>query len=81
MRFHPDVAIREEPFGALAYHYGNRKLLFLRDEQLLATLRSIDNGMEVELALTTHAGTRAASVRAAIDQLVRSEVLIDDTTE
>jgi len=27
---HPQVALRPEPFGALAYHYGNRKLVFLK---------------------------------------------------
>ncbi len=31
---HPDVALRPEPFGALAYHYGRRSLTFLRSEQL-----------------------------------------------
>ena len=26
----PQVAIRPEPFGALCYHYGNRRLTFLK---------------------------------------------------
>ena len=26
---HPQVALRDESFGALAYHYGTRRLLFL----------------------------------------------------
>jgi len=26
---HPQVALRPEPFGALAYHYGNRRLTFV----------------------------------------------------
>ena len=26
----PQVALRPEPFGALAYHYGNRRLIFLK---------------------------------------------------
>ena len=26
----PQVALRPEPFGALAYHYGNRRLVFLK---------------------------------------------------
>ena len=29
-RLHPRVALRPEPFGALAYHYGNRRLIFLK---------------------------------------------------
>jgi putative mycofactocin binding protein MftB len=32
---HPDVALRPEPFGALAYHYGNRRLTFLRSSELV----------------------------------------------
>ncbi|HXY44061.1 MAG TPA: mycofactocin biosynthesis chaperone MftB, partial [Acidimicrobiales bacterium] len=32
---HPDVALRSEPFGALAYHYGNRRLTFLRSPELV----------------------------------------------
>jgi putative mycofactocin binding protein MftB len=32
---HPDVALRPEPFGALAYHYGNRRLTFLRSPELV----------------------------------------------
>jgi putative mycofactocin binding protein MftB len=27
---HPQVALRPEPFGALAYHYDNRRLVFLK---------------------------------------------------
>jgi mycofactocin biosynthesis protein MftB len=30
LMLHPQVALRPEPFGALAYHYGNRKLVFLK---------------------------------------------------
>ncbi|MCY7299756.1 MAG: mycofactocin biosynthesis chaperone MftB, partial [Ilumatobacteraceae bacterium] len=29
LALHPQVALRPEPFGALAYHYGNRRLVFL----------------------------------------------------
>lgn len=34
-RLHQRVALRPEPFGALAYHYGNRKLNFLRSHDLV----------------------------------------------
>ena len=36
---HPDVALRPEPFGALAYHYGNRRLTFLRSHELVDLVR------------------------------------------
>ena len=32
----PRVALRPEPFGALAYHYGTRRLVFVKDRQLAA---------------------------------------------
>ena len=27
----PEVSVRPEPFGALLYHFGNRRLTFLKD--------------------------------------------------
>ena len=33
---HPQVALRPEPFGALAYHYGNRRLVFLKHPDVVA---------------------------------------------
>lgn len=38
---HPQVALRHEPFGALAYHYGNRRLSFLRSSELVGVLQSL----------------------------------------
>lgn len=35
LRLHPSVAVRPEPFGALAYHYDTRRLVFLRHPQLV----------------------------------------------
>ncbi|MCE0539310.1 mycofactocin biosynthesis chaperone MftB [Kineosporia rhizophila] len=32
---HPSVSVRPEPFGALMYHFGNRRLSFLKTRQLL----------------------------------------------
>jgi putative mycofactocin binding protein MftB len=34
-RLHPQVAVRPEPFGALLYHFGTRRLSFLKDRTLL----------------------------------------------
>ena len=35
-RLSPQVSVRPEPFGALLYHFGTRKLSFLKDRTLLA---------------------------------------------
>jgi mycofactocin biosynthesis protein MftB len=41
-RLHPLVALRPERFGALAYHFGNRRLSFLKNVTLLGVVRSLD---------------------------------------
>jgi mycofactocin biosynthesis protein MftB len=38
----PNVALRPEPFGALAYHFGNRRLTFLKRPELVAVVRGLD---------------------------------------
>jgi putative mycofactocin binding protein MftB len=35
------VAVRPEPFGALLYHFGTRRLSFLKDPALLAVVRGL----------------------------------------
>jgi putative mycofactocin binding protein MftB len=42
LELHPQVALRPEPFGALAYHYGNRRLVFLRHPDIVTVVRSLD---------------------------------------
>jgi putative mycofactocin binding protein MftB len=37
----PSVALRPEPFGALAYHFGNRRLTFLKRPELVAVVRGL----------------------------------------
>ena len=36
------VALRPEPFGALAYHFGNRRLTFLKTRKLLEVVESLE---------------------------------------
>ncbi len=38
LELHPQVALRPEPFGALAYHYGNRRLIFLKHPDVVAVV-------------------------------------------
>mgnify|MGYP002628166201 FL=1 len=42
LMLHPQVALRPEPFGALAYHYGNRKLVFLKHPDVVRLVRALD---------------------------------------
>ena len=41
-RVHPQVALRDESFGALAYHYGTRRLLFLKSPTLVELVSALD---------------------------------------
>ena len=47
----PSVALRPEPFGALAYHFGNRKLTFLKRPELVAVVRDLAEHPDVRSAL------------------------------
>ncbi|MFF4113117.1 mycofactocin biosynthesis chaperone MftB [Streptomyces sp. NPDC001714] len=38
---HPQVSVRPEPFGGLLYHFGTRKLSFLKDRRLLAVVQAL----------------------------------------
>ncbi|MCC9196863.1 mycofactocin biosynthesis chaperone MftB [Arthrobacter sp. zg-Y820] len=40
-QLHPQVSVRPEPFGALLYHFGTRRLSFLKDRTLLALVRQL----------------------------------------
>ncbi len=42
-RLHSRVALRPEPFGALAYHYGNRRLHFLRSPDLVRLVQALED--------------------------------------
>ena len=37
----PHVAIRPEPFGALCYHYGNRRLTFLKSRDMVRVVEAL----------------------------------------
>jgi len=50
-RLSPMVALRPEPFGALAYHFGNRKLTFLKRAELVAVVQGLDEQPDVRSAL------------------------------
>ncbi len=38
---HPKVALRPEPFGALAYHYDTRRLVFLKHPDMVRVVQSL----------------------------------------
>jgi putative mycofactocin binding protein MftB len=42
-RIAPQVAVRPEPFGALVYHFGTRRLTFLKSRRLLDVVNSLEH--------------------------------------
>jgi mycofactocin biosynthesis protein MftB len=57
------VAIRPEPFGALLYHFGTRRLSFLKNTTVLAVVRSLADHPCARSACTA-AGVGAAALPA-----------------
>ncbi|WP_148573787.1 mycofactocin biosynthesis chaperone MftB [Nocardioides caldifontis] len=47
----PSVELRPEPFGALAYHFGNRKLTFLKRPELVVVVQGLADQPDVRSAL------------------------------
>ena len=76
-RLNPAVAVRPEPFGALIYHFGNRRLSFLKTRQLVTVVRLLANHDSAAGALDA-AGVPAGQwprYAAALTALADSEVI------
>jgi putative mycofactocin binding protein MftB len=50
-RLHPQVALRPESFGALLYHFGTRKLSFLKNRTVVAVVQSLPDHLNARSAL------------------------------
>ncbi|RVW01383.1 mycofactocin biosynthesis chaperone MftB [Rhodococcus xishaensis] len=53
-KLHPQVALRPEPFGALLYHFGTRKLSFLKNRTIVEIVESLPDHPDVRAALDAH---------------------------
>ena len=76
-RLNPAVALRPEPFGALIYHFGNRRLSFLKTRQLVTVVRLLASHDSAAGALDA-AGVPASQrprYAAALAALADSEVI------
>ena len=56
---HDQVEIRPERFGALLYHFGTRRLSFIKSRQLLSVLEALEGSLNAEHALTQAGVTEA----------------------
>ncbi|MCV7041425.1 mycofactocin biosynthesis chaperone MftB [Mycolicibacterium moriokaense] len=64
-RLHHQVAVRPEPFGALLYHFGTRKLSFLKNRTIVEVVKS----------LADHPDVRSACRAAGVDDAQQAPYL------
>lgn len=71
------VALRPEPFGALVYHFGNRKLSFLKSTTLVAVVQALADHPSAAATLTACGVTEAQrpAYAKALADLARSQMI------
>jgi putative mycofactocin binding protein MftB len=77
----PNVSVRPERFGALLYHFGTRRLSFLKDPRLLAVIESLADSPTARAACD-QAGVEAAALPAfekALARLAETDMLRERT--
>jgi mycofactocin biosynthesis protein MftB len=80
-RLHPQVSVRPERFGALLYHFGTRRLSFLKAPELLAVVTALGSQPSARAACA-QAGVGAAelpSYAKALGTLADSRMICERT--
>lgn len=78
---HEQVSVRPERLGALVYHFGTRRLAFLKDPKLVAVVRSLAEHDDAKSACMC-AGVPEAELpkyRAALSTLAGSQLIRERT--
>ena len=73
----PQVSVRPEPFGALLYHFGTRRLSFLKDPRLLSLVQALGEAPTAREACNS-AGVGAGEMAAyerALARLAQTDML------
>jgi putative mycofactocin binding protein MftB len=82
-RLHEQVSVRPESFGALLYHFGTRRLSFLKDPALHAVVKSLGDHESARAACVS-AGIAEPDLpryRAALMTLADSQMIQERSTE
>jgi putative mycofactocin binding protein MftB len=76
-RLHDSVQVRPERFGALLYHFGTRRLSFLKSVELLAVLQKLASSPTARDALDAAgiAPSELASYERALATLAASQMI------
>jgi len=81
LELHPRVALRSEPFGALAYHYDSRRLVLLKHPDIVRVVDCLADHPDTATALDACGidRSRHPSFRRALQSLLDSEMIRDRT--
>ena len=73
----PQVSVRPEAFGALLYHFGTRRLSFLKDRRLLDVVQHLGDAPTARDACLDAgvAPDELAAFATAIDRLAATDML------
>jgi len=76
-QLHPQVSVRPERFGALLYHFGTRRLSFLKSPALLTVVRELGDAPSAREACRRAGLTEAElpAYAAALQTLARSQMI------
>ena len=76
------VALRPEPFGALVYHFGNRKLSFLKSKTLVRVVETLADHPSAVATLVACSvpGPQHAAYLKALADLARSQMIEERTS-
>ena len=82
LELHPKVALRPEPFGALAYHYDTRRLVFLKHPEVVRVVEALADHPSVAATLEACdiSPERWNSFDRALTSLYESEMLHERPT-
>jgi putative mycofactocin binding protein MftB len=75
LALHPQVSVRPEPFGALLYHFGTRRLSFLKDRRLLEVVQRLDGTVSLDEALVDIPSAEQKAFRSALATLEKTGML------
>ena len=75
-RLNPQVALRDAAFGALAYHYGNRRLVFLKAPALVTVVETLGDFPSAAAAVAAHVpDAQRETYCKALSGLLASDVI------
>jgi mycofactocin biosynthesis protein MftB len=81
---HPQVAVRPEPFGALLYHFGTRRLSFLKEPALRVIVESLAAHPDARSALAAAGvpiadgpGAPPVSITRALSALAATGMIVE----